>query len=717
MRKLKPSLGSIGKLYISMCIAAAGFSAFHGINGFAPKVYADSAKTDMVRVALFIDTGKYSVNTPYVTLSSAKGMDVALRGADGSKPAFTVVDKTTAGVALDGYHALLWEGADKAQAKTIMDKLAAAKQDAVLVTGNKPGAASYQIELGPYASRDAAQAALTKASGLSGISGFIKGYTPSVTGPLHWNAGSYATEAEAAAQAAVIGAAGFDAAVAYLNTAAGAPAYAVFVSAATTSAELSTAKQNINAAIPGLVLQPVDSAAAYIMKRSQIDMESETLAAVPYFMLGGGTEGNSSSKLLVTPQLSDTVSVRERFERSYKGSLEISRFNSKLAVINELPMDQYLASVISSELNKDWPVEALKAQAVAARTYVLKQGVKYQIADVSDSTVDQAYHGAGAEFPAALTAVQATQGEVLKDKNGLISPLFYSNAGGMTAESTEVWGNKVAYLQSVPSPDEGAEKGKAPWYRIVLPNGQTGYIHSSYARDTGEKNAAGLPYYVSTGTGVSVRPAPYVDNASNPATFKVDIGDRFIVFDQAIESNAFSWIRGPFDADKLKDKVNTVLSQPIAGALDKLEISQRGQSGRVTEMKANGQVMKPANPDALRTLFNGLPSTRFDIEETGRYTILGADNTVRSQSAASPAVYVAAGGSEPQAASASQLFILNGDNKAKLVDKKNQYIFRGTGYGHGLGMSQWGARGFAELGYDYKKILQTYYVGVSITKE
>ncbi|GAA4854122.1 hypothetical protein GCM10023310_36340 [Paenibacillus vulneris] len=717
MRKLKPSLGSIGKLYISMCIAAAGFSAFHGINGFAPKVYADSAKTDMMRVALFIDTGKYSVNTSYVTLSSAKGMDVALRGADGSKPAFTVVDKTTAGVALDGYHALLWEGADKAQAKTIMDKLTAANQDAVLVTGNKSGAASYQIELGPYASRDAAQAALTKASGLSGVSGFIKGYTPSVTGPLHWNAGSYATEAEAAAQAAVIGAAGFDAAVAYLNTAAGAPAYAVFVSAATTSAELSTAKQKINAAIPGLVLQPVDSAAAYIMKRSQIDMESETLAAVPYFMLGGGTEGNSSSKLLVTPQLSDTVSVRERFERSYKGSLEISRFNSKLAVINELPMDQYLASVISSELNKDWPVEALKAQAVAARTYVLKQGVKYQIADVSDSTVDQAYHGAGAEFPAALTAVQATQGEVLKDKNGLISPLFYSNAGGMTAESTEVWGNKVAYLQSVPSPDEGAEKGKAPWYRIVLPNGQTGYIHSSYARDTGEKNAAGLPYYVSTGTGVSVRPAPFVDNASNPATFKVDIGDRFIVFDQAIESNAFSWIRGPYDADKLKDKVNTVLSQPIAGALDKLEISQRGQSGRVTEMKANGQVMKPANPDALRTLFNGLPSTRFDIEETGRYTILGADNTVRSQSAASPAVYVAAGGSEPQAVSASQLFILNGDNKAKLVDKKNQYIFRGTGYGHGLGMSQWGARGYAELGYDYKKILQTYYVGVSITKE
>ncbi|WP_231506189.1 SpoIID/LytB domain-containing protein [Paenibacillus sp. UNC451MF] len=718
MRKLRPSLGSMKRILLTMCIITAGAGISSGMNGLVPSVYADSDKLDMVRVALFIDTGKYSVNTSLVTLSSVKGMDIAIRGAAGtSKPAFSIAANSSAAASLDGFRALLWEGADASLAKTIMDKLTAANQDAVLVTRTKRGAVVYQIELGPYATKDAAQAASTKTSGLSAVSGLIKGYTSTVAGPMHWNAGSYATEAEAVSQATVINAAGFDADVAFMDNAAGAPAYAVLVGAETTAAELNAAKQQINGALPALALQPLDPAVTYILKRSQMDSASESPALVSNFMLGGGTGANSTAKLMVSPKSSDTVTVRERSERAYRGILEVSRFNSKLAVINELPMDQYLASVISSELNKDWPVEALKAQAVAARTYVLKQGVKYQIAHVSDSTVDQAYQGAGAEFASALTAIQATQGEVLKDKSGLISPLFYSNAGGMTAESTEVWGNKVAYLQSVPSPDDGAEKGKAVWYRIVLPNGKTGYIHSSYARDTGEKNAAGLPYYVSTGTGVSVRPAPFVDNASNPASFKVDIGDRFVVFDQAIESNAFSWIRGPYDADKLKEKVNTVLGQPISGTLDKLEISKRGESGRVIEMKANGQVLKPAYPDALRTLLNSLPSTRFDIEETGRYTILGANNAVRSQSAASPSIYVATGGAATQAATASQIFVLNGDNKAKLADKQSQYIFRGTGYGHGLGMSQWGARGYAELGYDYKKILQTYYVGVSITKE
>ncbi|UUZ84433.1 hypothetical protein LJK88_12520 [Paenibacillus sp. P26] len=52
----------------------------------------------------------------------------------------------------------------------------------------------------------------------------------------------------------------------------------------------------------------------------------------------------------------------------------------------------------------------------------------------------------------------------------------------------------------------------------------------------------------------------------------------------------------------------------------------------------------------------------------------------------------------------------------RMVTKSSQYIFRGKGNGHGLGMSQWGAKGYAEQGYDYKKILQTYYIGVSITK-
>lgn len=716
MRKQRIPLRAIQPWLLSACIITSGVS-LAAAAALWPASQASAAvpKLDAIRVALYIDTGKYNAATQAATLSSAKGMAVKLGGSAGAgKTAFQIADKTPAAFSLDGYRVTLWEGTDAAQAKSIADKLAAVNEDpAVFVQlGSK---LPYQLQLGPYTTKEAAAAAMSKAAALPAVSGLLKGSTPKVSGPLHWNAGVYAAEADAAAQAAAIRAAGLTAEVAYMETAADAPAYAVLAAAAADPDALAQARQQLASAVPAAQLQPVGTTASYVWKRMQLDLASESVnaAPIPHFMIGG-----TNAKLTVSPvNASDPVTVRERSGRSYRGVMELSRSNGKLAVVNEVPFEAYLASVIGSELGKDWPLEAMKAQAVAARTYALKQGLKYQIAHVVDSTLDQAYYGAAFEFPSAVSAVEATAGEVLADKSGLINPLFSSNAGGKTAESTEVWGNKVDYLQSVASPDEGAEKGKAIWYRIVLPNGKSGYIHSSFAKDTGQKNAAGLPYYEATGSGVSVRPAPFVDNAANSASFKVDIGDKFVVFDQASESNAYSWIRGPFEASKLKDKVNTVLDKPITGSLEQLEVSKRGSSGRVIEMKANGQVLKPEYPDALRTVLNGLPSTRFEIEETGRYTILGANGVQRSQTSASPKVYVASGSGTPAPAAAAELYMMNGAGKATVKDNQSQFIFRGTGFGHGLGISQWGAKGYAEQGYDYKKILQTYYVGVSIIKE
>ncbi|MDF2961696.1 MAG: stage sporulation protein SpoIID [Paenibacillus sp.] len=731
MRKLRPSL-SINKQWnlqtrfkqalISACLAAfgAGVGLTCAAVGPVTLVYAAAVpKLDTIRVALFLDNGKYKEDTPSVTLFSDKGLDAGFRpAAGGSKPAFSFAEKMTVKASLDGYRVLLWESGDAAQVKalaqTLNEAIANANADAALVLRSKQGKAVYQVSVGPYATEEAASAASTKLAALPGVSGIVKGFASAVTGPLHWNAGAYATEAEAQQQAAAIGQAGFDADVAVLDAAAGSPAYAVLVAAASDAAGLNAAKQQLGAALPAVSLQPVDPAASYVLKRTELNAAPDSAAAstVERLLLGG-----TNAKLSVSPKSSETVKVLERSDRTYRGVLELSRLSGKLAVINELPLEQYVASVVSSELSKEWPLEALKAQAVAARTYALKQGNKYQIAHVSDSTLDQVYKGAGAEFASALAAAAETKGEVLADKAGLITPLFSSNAGGMTAESTEVWGNKVNYLKSAATPDDGAAKGKAVWYRIVLPNGNAGYIHSSYARDTGQKNAAGLAYYEATGTGVSVRPAPYVDNTTNPALFKVDIGDRFVVFDQVTESNAFSWIRGPYEPDQLKEKVNTVLEQPISGSLENLEVSKRGVSGRVIEMKANGQTLKPAYPDALRSLLNGLPSTRFEIEETGSYTILGANGTVRKQSAASPGIVIASGSGETKETANARIFVLGGNNQVVMKDQPSRIMFRGTGFGHGLGMSQWGAKGYAELGYDYKKILQTYYDGVSIIKE
>src|SRR5690606_19894770 len=160
--------------------------------------------------------------------------------------------------------------------------------------------------------------------------------------------------------------------------------------------------------------------------------------------------------------------------RTYRGAMELSQHNGKLALINEVPFEEYLYSVVSAEMGTGWPLEALKAQAVAARSYALERGLRYEIAHVTDGTLDQVYDGV--EHADVIQAVEATRGEILTDGSKVISPLFFSNAGGQTAESEEVWGNPSPLYSSVSSPDEVAAANKLPWYRVWLSSGKVGYV-------------------------------------------------------------------------------------------------------------------------------------------------------------------------------------------------------------------------------------------------
>ncbi|MCZ8519058.1 MULTISPECIES: SpoIID/LytB domain-containing protein [Paenibacillus] len=645
---------------------------------------------ERIRVALFIDTGKYVSPASAVTLSAEAGLELSLRGSGGGtlpRPA-----PGTAGGAVrvyaDGYYAQLPETASAAEASSQAARLAAGGAGAGVVQHAKRGAAAYRAYLGPFPTKEAAAAAAAKQPGAV------------VAGPHYASAGSYASLTEAQAAVSAIGQAGFDADPALTGT-----GYAVFVGGTADPASLEALKAQIAAAVPGLALTPVDASQGYAIRRSGLS----GAAPADAYAVGGG------AKLWAEPAggAPAGIKVEERYERAYRGGIEVSLHNGKLAVINELPFEEYLYAVLGSELGAAWPAEALKAQAVAARTYALKQGMKYGIAHISDTTTDQAYKGISVEFPGALEAVKATQGEVLTYGGALIDPLFYSNAGGKTAESTEVWGNPVPYLKSAASPDEGAQSGKKMWYRIVTPDGRMGYIRSDYARAMDEKNPAGLPYYEGNTTGTNVRGAPYVDDAGNPSLFKVDIGDRFVVIGETVESNAYTWLRGPFDARTLKEK----LGAAVQGSVQSLEVTERGPSGRATGISVNGQPVKAAYPDSLRTLLGGLPSTRFEIEETGRYTIQGAGGTVRNRTPGSGPVYMAGGTASPQqSGGTAPLFVLNGTGQVRAATEDARFVFKGTGFGHGLGMSQWGAKGYAEQGLDYKAILQTYYTGTAIAK-
>ena len=142
----------------------------------------------------------------------------------------------------------------------------------------------------------------------------------------------------------------------------------------------------------------------------------------------------------------------------YRGDFVINNMGSSVTLINDLPLEDYLKGVVPSEMPSKWNEEALKAQAIAARSYAVatknagKHGSKGF--DVSDTTADQAYGGASAEKTTTSKAVDDTKGIVLVQNKKVLPTYYHASSGGQT----KVWAGGSNFLQSVPSFDDGMKK-------------------------------------------------------------------------------------------------------------------------------------------------------------------------------------------------------------------------------------------------------------------
>ena len=135
-------------------------------------------------------------------------------------------------------------------------------------------------------------------------------------------------------------------------------------------------------------------------------------------------------------------------QKRYSGILNLLVLDSEILVINILGIEKYLSSVVGSEMPAKWPLEALKAQAIASRTYALKQKGN-QIYDIDSTQKNQVYNGLESSTYKTIRAVRSTRSLVLTYKNKLINALFHSSSGGMTENSQDVWKNEYPYLSSV----------------------------------------------------------------------------------------------------------------------------------------------------------------------------------------------------------------------------------------------------------------------------
>lgn len=134
----------------------------------------------------------------------------------------------------------------------------------------------------------------------------------------------------------------------------------------------------------------------------------------------------------------------------YFGGIKILKKGTTITVINIAPVEEYLRGVVPNEMIQSWHLEALKSQAVAARTFVLKnrQRHKNEGYELCATTHCQVYNGMKT-FETTDRAVLTTYGEVVHQGGRTVDAPFHADSGGMTESAENVWGAKVAHLQAV----------------------------------------------------------------------------------------------------------------------------------------------------------------------------------------------------------------------------------------------------------------------------
>lgn len=296
---------------------------------------------------------------------------------------------------------------------------------------------------------------------------------------------------------------------------------------------------------------------------------------------------------------------------AYKGSLAVYEDEKGLRMVNELPLEQYLCAVVPSEMPSSYPQEALKAQAVCARTYAVVQMQAQKRKDLGaqvDDSVSFQVYGNSQEAESSNEAVKATEGEILLNQGRPITAYYFSTSHGKTS-TDEVWEASVpsAYLKSVACTYDASE----PWFQW----------QTEISLEKLLENAKAMYGEISKIQGLKIQETGEGDAVLNLA-LQTDQGTREIRSEYDIRS-----LLAPSGSPVIRQDGSSVKG----GAL--------------------------------------LPSAYFTLEESR-----GGDGSLQG------------------------------------------YKIVGGGYGHGVGMSQNGAKGMAQAGKTYQEILSYFYQEVEIGK-
>lgn len=225
------------------------------------------------------------------------------------------------------------------------------------------------------------------------------------------------------------------------------PKFALTVKAPLLPKQPALQAASLQSGLPSQLLRPPGIISSSSTTKTGDPKQSTQMPAIPPVVNG----------YFIRPSVADGVLCIAG--KTYRGSVLIKPRTDDppgFLAINIVNLEDYLLSVVPSEMPSAWGLEALKAQSIAARSYAVANLGKHQSEgyDLKANTEDQVYLGVQTESEQSNRAVAETKGKVLTHNGKPITAFFHSAAGGHTEHAEHVWGSKLAYLKAVPDFDD-----------------------------------------------------------------------------------------------------------------------------------------------------------------------------------------------------------------------------------------------------------------------
>ncbi len=425
---------------------------------------------------------------------------------------------------------------------------------------------------------------------------------------------------------------------------------------------------------------------SYYYEEVELTVEEETIRLRAEDLQVGERRSYRCSAL--TDKVSVHVEGIRKADDAYRGTIECYRTAEGLVLINELALEEYLYAVVPSEMPSSYPLEALKSQAVCARTYayryILRAGLPEFGAHVDDTTSYQVYHNSS-ENTATTTAVKETNGILLTYQGEPAQNYYYSTSCGVGTDAG-IWQSKeaqeITYLQALML--------DWPAYQTAQEQGSAQDIEEETQTDREAEPVVQTP-----------------GDLRQEETFYQFITSK----DEEHLEKEEPWYRWNYVVEKLDEKalfarMQQQYARTPAGVLTKTE-------GEYYVSEPLGRMGNIQNLEIVRRGDGGVAEELLIETDTGSYKIL-SEYTIRSILCDGISEVIRQDGSTvvPKTLLPSGFFVLEaGKREGDVIG----YTLIGGGYGHGVGMSQNGAKALSTEGASYRRILEYFFPGCELT--